>query len=1701
MEYSVGEKVQARINKIQDNGCYCSLYHSLQYGFMPNNMMPSFFDDKGNFTKSVGDIVMVVIIKINDRCIILSDIKAFDMQERIKQFAETIEPGTIIEAEVIQVKKSIVKIRFGEIEGLIKKEDTNWNEIDQLEDLLFEGETINAVYTQYENYQLYFSLRLLNEKPYNDELYDLSLNDLLKYAGHDSNVFVGQAKQLGKYAFIENLYSCDEKNKGKLLIDPIYGYNLKAVVINQFNRQVVDGEYYKIRITDLVDRKKRIERSQLFQLAAEIIEETTNPYKDDVQLTFGKFTSPAGNVATAHLLAEVGKNMYSSKDRMFFELIQNADDAAPQKGVLVYVRALGDYLIVRHNGNSFDKDDFEAITSAANGTKKANENKTGYKGIGFKSVFTDSEKVYIKTGGYQFKFDKDDVRFTDFESFYFLVNRLQTEEAKQFFLQQFNSERARFKGVEDIPWQLEPIWLDSFPKELGEDFTKSNVAIALKLGSNKIVGDNGYGQAIANIISNPRFMLFLRNTKRIDFNGVSVSKTINNGIITLKNSFSDKRIEYFKKEDFAIEVSSEAFEESDIDVRIKIEEQDDISGKIIEAKFIDLHNQELENIPKKIAINNSTVISFAIPITENGELIPDKKCKDISMFAFLPTLVKDFKFPFYINANFILDPPRERILGDNPWNFYLMQQIAKCLVRWCAELNEKQDKNALNVLVPKYFDEDSTDTKQLAGHFNSAYKATLESESFILNHNGELAMQEEIIFDETGLSDIVGATLFCQLIETDKSLPSDKIDSKILKKDIFEEIETIEFEEVISAITNNDDFNEWFVDTADETKQLLYKWIKDNKDEDGLEEFVSNLPLFQFGDEYKSYEDTTNNVLFPNDYVITTEHILPIKDILTKIGFECSDNLFDENHPLYDFIEEQDGDDLFESIKNCGFSELDVAERKTLFFSLEDIVEDEEKLKEIPLFRNLNGDFKPLGEMVAYRDNVPEWFQPYVISEEDYCDDLSDYIIEQDEEFEDIIQEHYDDIDASFLELYNAYKDEWTGQFTRKIINEYDVDGEILSIIEDSDMQTKEHFFDSIKKLELSSTNTYPKDSYEYRILQLALEYYDEPSEFSSKIYYDEQCIKDISVSDEVICEYSQNEETKQVKMSLAKLLPQYQNQSDSLDKFNNIFDVSKSDKKDLGRFFNNRTSKSVEDVNKDLNKYLNIPEANFSEWNVAGNAYQYLFAVYYRREVKGWNNRFVPQIKLENQTNEFINDLLNFLCVGEISISKSPFTYHLTKYFENKYFESDFIFEYEQILPAVEKWADNDKKKKYLKDNGVRTNASFSIRFRQLFLDNKPIDFIEKLSDKDIETGIRFFARASKYVRPYVGENQKTLLLSIKDKCAELSDKWNIKWIKDNAYEWNVPEYEKWIDGHIPHIYIYSGKFPRQLYYYNFFLLNYDEPVIHYYYDEKAEQLFISDSWKIEDVLFEVAKEGNTSFDMDDYQILCREGKILVSKEDNDAKDRKIKDLENRIKDLERRLGLTIDDLPKEIIQLPTIKKGTTSTMGKDAQYAAQLEAQQRLMQEFPDWAYPDNYGECDGNGKPYNYTTVEVEDEAGNSIPIVLKSYKKTDEPFKINTEEWDYIIKEGADLLVYTGDDIKRIFVQDLIRNQHSIALSFSTENLDIEERIDAFSDALHYFKELHFDFDSFNISKKAQSVADIYKKNKRMVINNDNSEDDL
>ena len=70
-----------------------------------------------------------------------------------------------------------------------------------------------------------------------------------------------------------------------------------------------------------------------------------------------------------------------------------------------------------------------------------------------------------------------------------------------------------------------------------------------------------------------------------------------------------------------------------------------------------------------------------------------------------------------------------------------------------------------------------------------------------------------------------------------------------------------------------------------------------------------------------------------------------------------------------------------------------------------------------------------------------------------------------------------------------------------------------------------------------------------------------------------------------------------------------------------------------------------------------------------------------------------------------------------------------------------------------------------------------------------------------------------------------------------------------------------------------------------------------------------------------------------------------------------------------------------------------------------------------------------------------------------------------------------------LYFGNGKLGSLKLYDLLRNQDKLKISFSTENLDKEDRIEKFAELLHYFGDVHFDFNS--VKPSDYSVADDLK----------------
>lgn len=106
----------------------------------------------------------------------------------------------------------------------------------------------------------------------------------------------------------------------------------------------------------------------------------------------------------------MAKNLYTSKARFVFELLQNADDnhytkaAALGEVPCVSFRVFPHRIIMECNEDGFTNEDLEAICSVGKSSKAGSQGYIGEKGIGFKSVFMAAWKAHIQSGAFSFSF-------------------------------------------------------------------------------------------------------------------------------------------------------------------------------------------------------------------------------------------------------------------------------------------------------------------------------------------------------------------------------------------------------------------------------------------------------------------------------------------------------------------------------------------------------------------------------------------------------------------------------------------------------------------------------------------------------------------------------------------------------------------------------------------------------------------------------------------------------------------------------------------------------------------------------------------------------------------------------------------------------------------------------------------------------------------------------------------------------------------------------------------------------------------------------------------------------------------------------------------------------------------------------------------------------------------------------------------------
>ncbi|MGV8815646.1 MAG: ATP-binding protein [Gelidibacter sp.] len=634
---------------------------------------------------------------------------------------------------------------------------------------------------------------------------ELNQNKVEKLLSKENQQAATDEKYFGKYQKTSESFACFDNvmfaETGEILM--FQGESQKAYVSP--NLDLIEGSYYQF---SFIANEGKLPSA--IPNTIEILD--LNPYQEFIRLRFERLNNPEANKMIANLMREIGKGMYSSKQRMIFELLQNADDAPGKEKVEFHIDINGDYFFVMHDGAPFNKDDVEAITSAAESTKRGDNKKTGYKGIGFKSVFTDSTEVWLKSGGYQFAFLRNTPLFEDFDNFYFSSERYRKypellEEDKL----KFRNQRLRFNGSTDIPWQVIPIWQNRLPSEFADsNFNNFNnpVQFALKLGESHI---EDYKTAIDNITKRPQFLLFLRNTSKFSSrrNGVMVLRNDKNNIIEILKLKGEENARYhYVKQTFEnVEVSDEAFEQFEIGLRkqSKINDYNEVT-----YFFTDLEGREIETIPPKLASATETEISFGISLVDN-KISPEIEYikglpKYSSLFTYLPMEDTRFQLPFLVNADFVPSSDRQRIQGDNLWNKYIMIKVAEKHVATLAYFaqeflkDSEINKTYLSLLLKHPLSEDDT-AQEIIDSYNTTYIDTIKNAEIVVNDSNQIQLLSNTILDDSGLMELFGQEVFYEIIETEKRLPHSNLEAKHLKEYEYLKVEIVDLEKLAAQIT------------------------------------------------------------------------------------------------------------------------------------------------------------------------------------------------------------------------------------------------------------------------------------------------------------------------------------------------------------------------------------------------------------------------------------------------------------------------------------------------------------------------------------------------------------------------------------------------------------------------------------------------------------------------------------------------------------------------------------------------------------------------------------------------------------------------------------------------------------------------------------------------------------------------------------
>ena len=442
------------------------------------------------------------------------------------------------------------------------------------------------------------------------------------------------------------------------------------------------------------------------------------------------YTNPGQATNQASSLISLSTDLYTDSKRFVYELLQNADDSAESnKKVKVWIKTFDDCLVVAHTGKAFDVRDLQGLCNVNNGTKKEDSNKTGYKGIGFKSVFGQSDKVTIFTNNEYFRFDS---------SYSF---DWKWEDTKDIW-----EEKNDRKFI--YPWQIIPIYTkveDVFNSiDLYLQTVKANVATIIKLNNKEETI-----QAIQELSENVNMFLFLKNISEINFdvnirNHIEINRSEINRIVLKKNGSDTAQ--------WLINT-------------INLSVPEELKRAL----------QDERNIPDKLSKASTIELTLAAKIGDEG--IIDLTSNEKLLYSYLPTDETKYSLPVLVNTSFLTNANREHLHEDSKWNHWIFKNIAVEIFNWISQLVDSEIQFQAYKLIPK-----KILNNELGKHFNDGIKEAIDTVAFVVSKQGQLVKIADSLIDFTFLSEnkFIGEEVIKEFVDICEN--AGKISSKVFIK-------------------------------------------------------------------------------------------------------------------------------------------------------------------------------------------------------------------------------------------------------------------------------------------------------------------------------------------------------------------------------------------------------------------------------------------------------------------------------------------------------------------------------------------------------------------------------------------------------------------------------------------------------------------------------------------------------------------------------------------------------------------------------------------------------------------------------------------------------------------------------------------------------------------------------------------------------